>query len=129
MLLLKKCVKEQLLIILMLTSTAFSLSLMCYVTGGGFASSYYSGVVFCIIVSSVFLRIENRNFITMILIILALHFSLLSLIPFRFIDLMIHIFFVGCAALFMSVIHAIILYFSTQIKMLQDFLPICMHCK
>ena len=65
----------------------------------------------------------------MMLIIVFLHFSILSFIPFKIKDLMKNIFFVGSAAMFTIAIHAIVLYFSVQIKALKKLLPICARCK
>ncbi|MBP7830202.1 MAG: hypothetical protein KA248_09825 [Kiritimatiellae bacterium] len=121
--------KEHVVMTLIFIAAAWSISVMCYATGDGFASSYYSGVVLCIIVSSVFFRIETRYYTAMTAIVLLLHFGLLSLLPFTFRDLMMNVFFLGSAALFTSLIHAIILYFSREVKTLSGFLPICAQCK
>lgn len=66
---------------------------------------------------------------TLGIFLLLLHFGLLSLLPFTFRDLMMNVFFLGSAALFTSLIHAIILYFSREVKTLSGFLPICAQCK
>lgn len=129
LLLLINRVKEHILMTLIFISAALSITLMCYVTGDGFSSSYYSGVILCIIVSSAFFRIKNKYYILMILIIVFLHFFILSFIPFKINDLIKNTFFVGSAALFTIVIHAIILYFSVQLKLLKKLLPICSRCK
>jgi hypothetical protein len=129
LLLLISRLKEHILMTLIFIAAALSITLMCYVTGDGFSSSYYSGVILCIIVSSVFFRIKNKYYIVMMLIIVLLHFFVLSFIPFQITDLMKNAFFVGSAALFTIVVHAIILYFSVQLKVLKDLLPICAKCK
>jgi hypothetical protein len=129
LLLLINRLKEHILMTMIFISAALSITLMCYVTSDGFSSSYYSGVILCIIVSSVFFRIKNKYYILMILIIVFLHFFTLSSIPFKINDLIKNVFFVGSAALFTIVIHAIILYFSVQIRVLKKLLPICAKCK
>ena len=117
---------------LILASTiliAFSISLMCFITGEGFASPYYGGVALVIVVTMLFFNLKPRRYAFIIAIVMAQHFLLLLFLPWQFKDLLTNITMVGGAATVALFAHHFTYTLIEENKRLQGFLPICANCK
>ncbi len=121
--------KLNLLAALYLVPGAFGISLMCCLVGQGFSSIYFVGNLLVVIGGGLFARIKSSSFIAIMIVILGQHLFLQSLLPYAVEDFMITLFFLGSGVLLSISIHISLRELLTEIKTLQDFLPICMHCK
>lgn len=108
---------------------AFSLSLMCFITGDGFASPYYVSIVLVISITVLFFNIKPRRYALIIAVVVAQHFLLLLLLPWQFKDLLTNISILGGVAVIALFIHRFIYTLIEENKRLQGFLPICANCK
>jgi len=102
---------------------------MCLITGDGFASPYYSGLLQIIIISALFFKIPPKHYIITMASIVAQHFLLLSLIPWKFNDLLINILALGVFAFVSVVVHNFIYSIVKENESLKGMLPICAQCK
>ena len=109
--------------------SGFSLSLMCFITGDGFASSYYAGNIMVIIVTMLFFNIKPQRYVLIIAMTIAQHFLLLMLLPWQFKDLMTNLMMLGGVAVMAIFIHRFIYTLVEENKRLHGFLPICANCK
>lgn len=107
---------------------AFSISLICFITGG-FASPYYAGILQIIIVTIIFFNISPRKYALIMTVMMVQHFSLLALLPWQFKDLLTNILALGVFAVVAQVVHDFIYNLVEENKTLQGFLPICANCK
>jgi hypothetical protein len=108
---------------------AFSISLMCFITGDGFASPYYAGLLQVIIVTMLFFKISPKKYTLLIMAIIVQHFILLSFIPWESSDLVINILALGIFALVAVLGHNFIYDLAQENQTLKGFLPICASCK
>lgn len=118
--------------VVIMTSTvlaAFAISLMCFITGDGFASPYYAGLTVIIIVTILFFNIKPQRYALIIAALLAQHFLLLALLPWQFKDLLTNLLMLGGVAVVALFIHQFIYTLIEENKRLQGFLPICANCK
>ncbi len=102
---------------------------MCLVTKDGFASSYYSGLLQIIIVTSLLFNIRPGQYIKILILIITQHFILLSQLPWQFNDLLINIFAVGGIFVLAVFVHQFIFNLVKENKSLKGLLPICANCK
>jgi hypothetical protein len=109
--------------------SAFSLSLMCYITGEGFASPYCISMLQVIIMGALFFNITPRYYIVIICCMIAQHFILLNFIPWDVKNLMINIFGIGVFAAIGVMVHFFIHKAVNDIHTLRGILPICSGCK
>ncbi len=118
---------------LLILSGAFvmtlGVSLMCYITGEGFSSPYYAGILQVIMVAAVFFNIRPRNYMFLIILVVAQHFVLLSFVPWDFRDLMVNVFAIGVFGVIGMVVHYFIYRTVEEINTLKGILPICANCK
>lgn len=108
---------------------SFSISFMCFITGDGFASPYYAGLLQIIIITMLFFEIKPRNYAQLIITIVAQHFVLLSFIPWEIKDLAINALALGIFSLAAILGHTFIYNLVNENKVLKGFLPICAPCK
>jgi hypothetical protein len=108
---------------------AFSISLMCFITGDGFASPYYAGLLQIIIITMLFFKISPKKYALLIMAIIVQHFVLLSYVPWESKDLVINILALGVFALVAVLGHNFIYDLAKENKTLKGFLPICASCK
>ncbi|MFA5260989.1 MAG: hypothetical protein WC450_07175 [Candidatus Omnitrophota bacterium] len=108
---------------------AFSISLMCYMTGEGARSPYYVGLFLIIIAISALINMEPRHYLYVISSILGQHFLLLSFSPFDLRGLLSNIFFLGSFCAIGILLHFHNYRILNEIKKLRGFLPICAKCK
>lgn len=109
--------------------SALSLSLMCYITGDGFASPYCFSILQVTIVSTIVFTMKPKYYMIMIGCIVAQHFIVLSFIPWDFKSLMINVFSIGIFAIIAAVIHYFIYHKVNEINILRGIIPICSKCK
>lgn len=125
-------IREKYYFVVIITSTvlaAFAISLMCFITGDGFASSYYAGLIVIIIVTMLFFNIKPQRYALIIAALMAQHFLLLALRPWQFKDLLTNLLMLGGVAVVALFIHQFIYTLIEENKRLQGFLPICANCK
>lgn len=125
-------IREKYYFVVIITSTvlaAFAISLMCFITGDGFASSYYAGLIVIIIVTMLFFNIKPQRYALIIAALMAQHFLLLALLPWQFKDLLTNLLMLGGVAVVALFIHQFIYTLIEENKRLQGFLPICANCK
>ena len=108
---------------------SISISAMCFVTRDGFASSYYSGLLQIIIVTALLFNIRPKNYVMIMVPIVAQHFILLAQLPWKFEDLLINIFSVGGISILAIFVHQFIFNLVKENKSLKGLLPICANCK
>lgn len=106
-----------------------AISLMCFITGDGFASPYYAGLFLVIIVSSLFFTLQPTIFMVLISLGVLQHFLLMSFLPFEWKDLALNLFGLGVIAVISIVIHRFIFCLVEEIERLKGIIPICCHCK
>jgi hypothetical protein len=102
---------------------------MCYITGEGFASPYYAGILQIIIVGAGLFTIRPRNYMIIILFVVGQHFVLLSFLPWQLKDLVINVFAIGVFGLIGGGVHYFIHHTVEEINALKGILPICANCK
>ena len=105
------------------------ISIMCLVTGEGFASPYYVGLLQVIIISSLFFNIDEKRYALIIIMIVVQHFALLSFVPWHFRDLLTNILALGMISLICILIHNFIYRLAKENRELMGILPICAACK
>ena len=108
---------------------SFSISLMCYLTGDGFASPYYAGQFVVIIVSTIFFPMKKKYYVTIVTGSMVQHFVFLSFLPWQISDLAKNVFFLGAFIFSGWVIRKYIFRLLSEIKTLQGIIPICANCK
>jgi hypothetical protein len=106
-----------------------AISLMCFITGDGYASPYYAGLLQVIIVSSLFFTLSPTIFMWLISLGVLQHFLLMSLLPFEWKDLALNLFGLGVIGVISIVIHRFIFCLVQEIEHLKGIIPICCHCK
>jgi len=109
--------------------SAFSLSLMCYITGDGFASPYCISILQVIIIGALFFSIKPRYYIAAVCGMTAQHFALLNFAPWDVKSLMFNVFSIGVFAAIGMIIHFFIHKAVNEIHTLAGILPICSGCK
>ena len=108
---------------------SFGISFMCFVTGDGFSSPYYAGLLQVIIIATLFFNIRPTNYRWIIIVIIVQHFLLLWFLPWTFKDLTLNILALGVFSLISILAHDFIYNLVEENKELKGFLPICAHCK
>ncbi len=108
---------------------SFSISLMCFITGDGFASPYYAGLLQIMIVTILFSGIKPHQYALIIVSIVVQHFLLLSTIPWETKDLLINILALCIFSLVAILAHNFLYNLVNENKTLKGFLPICASCK
>jgi hypothetical protein len=108
---------------------AISISSMCFVTKDGFASSYYSGLLQIIIVTALLFNVRPRDYVIIMVLIVAQHFILLAQLPWKLEDLLINVFAVGGISVLAIFVHRFIFNLVKENKSLKGLLPICANCK
>lgn len=106
-----------------------SVTLMCFVTGDGFASPYYAGHFIIIIILSAFYELKPKYYALIILIIVSQHFTLLWFVPWELKYLMTTLFFFGAFSIAGYIMHALLYKLINEIGILRGILPICAKCK
>jgi hypothetical protein len=117
------------IILLSMFLISSSLSLMCFITGDGFASPYYAGLLQIMIFSMLFFGIRPKHYALIMITIVTQHFILLSFIPWEFKDLLLNILALGVFALVSFLGHNFLYNIVKENKTLKGFLPICASCK
>lgn len=118
-----------LIIFISMVLISTSISLMCFVTKDGFASSYYSGLLQIIVVTTLLFNVHPLRFVMIILTIVLLHFIILAQVPWVFEDLLINIFAIGGISILAILVHRFIFHLAKENKSLKGLLPICANCK
>lgn len=108
---------------------SFSVSFMCFITGDGFRSPYYAGMIQIILVSTILVNIKPLDYMIIVFIIIAQHFILLSFLPWEYKDLIKNIMALGLISLAGILIHNHIYKLVEENNRLKGFLPICAGCK
>ncbi len=108
---------------------SISISIMCFLTKDGFASSYYSGLLQIIVVTTLLFNLRPRQYVTLMIVIVSQHFILLSQLPGKIDGLLINIFAVGGTSILAVFVHQFIYNLVKENKSLKGLLPICSHCK
>ncbi len=108
---------------------AFALSLMCFITGDGFASPYYAGLLQVMMVFPLFVNFRPKPVSLLMALCISQHFILLSFIDFTPRDLIINIFAIGIIAIIALLIHRFIYGLVQEIRTLKGIIPICSNCK
>ncbi len=106
-----------------------TISYMCFLTGDGSRSPYYAGLFLIMLAFPYFMNLGFRALVIHLLLILGIHFSFLFASYADFHGIMINLFFLCSFALMAVLLHGRNQKFVREIKTLQGFLPICMHCK
>lgn len=114
-------------IILVLSS--FSLSLMCFITGDGFASPYYAGQFIVIIASTILFPLRQNYYAAIIAGCMVQHFTLLSFLPWKISALAENVFFLGACVFCGWYGRRFIRKLISEIRTLQGIIPICANCK
>ncbi len=113
--------------------TAFSISLTCFVSGQGFASPYYAGILIVIIFLSVFFHFTPKQYGVILAGVILEHFFLLSLIANQtdrlMVNLMRNIMVIGIISLTGFIAHNLIYRLTQEVKTLKGLVPICGKCK
>lgn len=116
-------------ILLSMFSISFAISLMCFITGDGFASPYYAGLLQIMILTMLFIGIRPKNYALIMTTMVLQHFILLSFLPWEFKDFLINLLAIGVFALVAVLGHNFIYNLVMENKTLKGFLPICASCK
>lgn len=106
-----------------------SLTIMCALTGEGFASPHYAGQFVVFLMATVYFPGENRYFLTLIGLCMTQHFAILMNFPFEPGDLAKNVFFLGAFAFCGWINRRYIMQLLSEIKQLRGILPICANCK
>jgi hypothetical protein len=108
---------------------AFSISLMCFITGDGFASPYYAGLLQVMMVYSLLFDFRPRDVCILMAFSISQHFILLSFIKFTIKDITLNIFAIGFIAIIVLLIQGFIYRLVHEIHTLKGIIPICANCK
>ncbi len=108
---------------------SISISSMCLITKDGFASSYYSGLLQILVVTTLFYNIFPKYFMIIIIAIVLQHFIILIQVPWKFEDLLINIFAIGGISILATFVHLFIFNIVRENRSLKGLLPICANCK
>ncbi len=112
-------------------SIVFVFSLMCNLSGEGYRSDYYVGII-CVMVASVFMPFPSRIYIG-ILVALYLTYTvtmhLVFPLPYEWRYLIENHTFLLLIVTILSFAHRAIAKLREEIRTLSGLLPICMYCK
>jgi hypothetical protein len=108
---------------------SFAVSLMCFITGDGFASPYYAGVLQIMVITMLFFGIKPKHYMLIMATIILQHFILLSFIPWEFKDLLINMLALGVFSPIAILVHNYVYNLVKENQKLKGFLPICSSCK
>jgi hypothetical protein len=117
------------LILMSMFSISFAISLMCFITGDGFASPYYAGLLQIMILTMLFFGVTPKSYAVIMVTMVLQHFILLSFLPWEFKDLLINLLAIGVFALVAVLGQNFIYNLVRENKTLKGFLPICASCK
>lgn len=107
---------------------SFGLSLMCFISGQGFSSPYFVGILQIILISTLFKRISKRGYAILIAVIVVQHFVLLLFAPWSLNGLLINVFGLCIFAIVAIYMHNIVYGLARENKELKGILPICARC-
>lgn len=108
---------------------SFSISLMCFITGDGFASPYYAGLLQILIITTLYQGFSPKRYGFTIFIIIFQHFVLQSFLPWEGKDLLINIFSLVIFSFIAVLVHLFVLKMTQENLVLKGLLPICSHCR
>ena len=110
-------------------TASFAITLMCFISGDGLASTYYAGQFIVIIIATVFSPMKKNYYSAIVASCMAQHFIMLSFLPWDVEDLLKNIFFLGAVSLSGLFVRNFIYNLVKEIKTLRGFIPICAKCK
>jgi len=109
--------------------TAFSLSLMCFITGDGFASPYYAGILQVIIATALLYYLSPRKYSVLMIGIAVQHFFIQFFIPWNISDFLLNFMALGVFLVVAVLVHNLIYGLVMENMELKEFIPICANCK
>jgi hypothetical protein len=108
---------------------SFGISLMCYISGEGFDSPYYVGILQIVIILTLFTSIAKKEHAIIMAVIIVQHFVLLLITPWTFHGLLLNIFGIVIFAMASVLAHNYLYDLARENKELRGILPICARCK
>jgi hypothetical protein len=120
---------RQRLVVLSILIMALGLSLMCLLSGDGYACQYYVGLCQIIVAISVIIGLKPKYFTISVIGIVLQHGLLLSLGPWNINAFIVSSFALTGIALLAVFAHNVIYHLTKENMFLKGFLPICAKCK
>jgi len=105
------------------------ISLMCVITGEGFASPYYAGLLIIVVATAVLVDIRPKYYAMTIALIVADHFLLMSFCPWDLKGFLINVFFLVTISCLGILTQYKVYTLIREVKTLTGFIPICAKCK
>lgn len=107
-----------------------SISLMCILSGEGFDSPYYVGILQFLIISALLVNMSPRYYASLVGLTVAQHFVFLWIfVPFSFRGLWINVFGIGIFSIVLVATHGFIYNLAQENESLMGIVPICAKCK
>jgi hypothetical protein len=107
-----------------------SMSLMCILSGEGFDSPYYVGILQLLIMSALLVNIPPRYYGPLVSLTVVQHFAFLWIFaPFSFRGLWINVFGIGVFSIVLVATHGFIYNLAQENESLMGIVPICAKCK
>ncbi len=110
-------------------AAALGISLICYLTGEGFASPHYTGLLQVILFTTPFHNISPRRYILTIGLIVIQHFVIQMALPWTFKYFITNLLAIGIIAVAAVFLHNFIHGLVRENRTLRGLLPICSNCK
>ncbi len=121
--------QADLILLSCLVMASAGISWMCFLSGEGFDSIYFVGLLQVIIFLAPLLGIPSETYIIAIGCILTHHFALLAFDPGSLRGFIINFFALAVFAVMSIFSHRMVCQLYEENKSLRGILPICAHCK
>lgn len=107
-----------------------SISLMCILSGDGFDSPYYVGILQFLIMAAILVNMSPRYYGFLVGLTVAQHFAFLWIFaPVTFRGLWINVFGIGIFSIVLVATHGFIYDLAQENESLMGIVPICAKCK
>jgi hypothetical protein len=110
-------------------STSTSITAICMITGEGFNSLYYMGIIQVIVASTLLIQLMFKEYVALLVLVNFQYFFLLRFLPYAPVNLVRNATALFFTSIISLIIHVLINSLIAENNDLQDFLPICMYCK
>ncbi len=110
-------------------AASVGVSLICVVSGQGFASSYFAGILEIVLLSMALYTLAPKRYAILIGVIVAQHFLLNWFVPWEYKNLLTNIYTLGVISIAVLLVHSIVYRIIKENERLRGLLPICSKCK
>ena len=108
---------------------SLGISFICVLSGEGFASSYFAGILEIVLLSMALYTLPLGKYALLICLVVGQHFVLNWFIPWEYKDLLSNVYTLGVISLVVLLLHNIIYHLTKENDQLKRLLPICARCK